>query len=184
MADQPEVLTEVKEYGNERIEVIYRKLRPSKDSGGRYPELAPSTTVEDGILIERDVAVPMRDGVVLYTDIYRPEGAINVPAIVPWSPYGKSVSYLGEGPMPGVFALAKDVTPTISLSGWQPKTGATERWECRETLGSPSPSGLPRQKGRPTWPPSPHGRDLMTSIAIVSALAVSRKSALSKWPSK
>jgi hypothetical protein len=41
MADQPEASTEVKEYGNERIEVIYRKIRTAAESGGRYPELAP-----------------------------------------------------------------------------------------------------------------------------------------------
>jgi predicted acyl esterase len=44
----------------------------------------------------------MRDGTILYTDIYRPDSATDVPAIVSWSPYGKRVSYLGEGPMPGV----------------------------------------------------------------------------------
>ncbi len=116
MAHKSDISTEVKQYGNEKIEVIYRKLRPPKESGGRYPELAPGTTVKDGILIERDVAVPMRDGIVLYTDIYRPKGAINIPAIVPWSPYGKSVSYLGEGPMPGV----PPVSPMTKFEGPDP----------------------------------------------------------------
>jgi predicted acyl esterase len=116
MADKPEIRSEVRRYGDERIEVIYRKLRPSSKSGGRYPELAPGTTVEDGILIERDVAVPMRDGILLYTDICRPEGAINVPAIVAWSPYGKSVPYMGEGPMPGV----PPVSPMTKFEGPDP----------------------------------------------------------------
>jgi uncharacterized protein len=42
------------------------------------------------ILVERDVAVTLRDGVVIYTDVLRPVGDTPVPAIVAWSPYGKN----------------------------------------------------------------------------------------------
>ena len=106
MAHQPDKLTEVKVFGDEEIEVIYRKLKPADESGGRYPQLAPAATVSEGIRIERDVRVPMRDGVILYTDIFRPEGAEDIPAIIPWSPYGKAMPYLGDGPMPGVPAVS------------------------------------------------------------------------------
>ena len=116
MVNESETSIDVRQYGNEQIEVTYRKLRPSKESGGRYPDLAPCTTVKNGILMERDVAVPMRDGIILYTDIYRPEGAISIPAIVAWGPYGKSVSYLGRGPMPGV----PPVSPMTKFEGPDP----------------------------------------------------------------
>ena len=39
---------------------------------------------------EKDVKVPMRDGKVLRADIFRPQTGPRVPAILPWSPYGKS----------------------------------------------------------------------------------------------
>lgn len=40
---------------------------------------------------EQDQAITMRDGVTLYCDIFRPaESLTKVPAIIPWSPYGKS----------------------------------------------------------------------------------------------
>jgi uncharacterized protein len=42
------------------------------------------------IMVERDVAVTLSDGTIIYTDIYRPTGDNSVPAIVAWSPYGKS----------------------------------------------------------------------------------------------
>jgi len=116
MADQPVVSTEVREYGNEKIEMIYRKIRPAGESDGRFPDLDPGVAVEDGILFERDVAVPMRDGIILYTDIYRPDDATNIPAIVVWSPYGKRVSYLGEGPLPGV----PPVSPMTKFEGPDP----------------------------------------------------------------
>ncbi|KAJ5368994.1 uncharacterized protein N7496_008754 [Penicillium cataractarum] len=39
---------------------------------------------------ERDMAIPMRDGITLYGDVFRPSsGDEKVPAIIPWSPYGK-----------------------------------------------------------------------------------------------
>lgn len=40
-------------------------------------------------VFEQDVAVPMRDGVKLYCDIFRPKGKSGIPAILVWSPYGK-----------------------------------------------------------------------------------------------
>lgn len=42
------------------------------------------------IVFEKDVAVTMRDGVTIYTDVFRPAGNDRVPVIVAWSPYGKS----------------------------------------------------------------------------------------------
>src|SRR5437667_338327 len=55
------------------IEIEWRKGKPLED--GRYPGFKPESRIEDGMCIERDVAVPMRDGVKIYPDIYRPEGA-------------------------------------------------------------------------------------------------------------
>lgn len=47
------------------------------------------------ILVEQDVSVTLRDGVVIRTDIYRPvdDGAL-CPAIIGWSPYGKRIGVL------------------------------------------------------------------------------------------
>lgn len=39
---------------------------------------------------EKDIQVVMRDGTILKGDIFRPDVSEPVPAIVPWSPYGKS----------------------------------------------------------------------------------------------
>jgi uncharacterized protein len=40
---------------------------------------------------ERDVEIPMRDGALLRADIFRPADAKEaVPALIPWSPYGKT----------------------------------------------------------------------------------------------
>ncbi|MGY2896974.1 CocE/NonD family hydrolase [Deinococcus sp. UYEF24] len=56
-----------------------------------------------GIVLEKDVAVMLRDGVTIYVDVLRPAGTEQVPVIVAWSPYGK-----GQGTstsVMGVFGL-------------------------------------------------------------------------------
>ena len=45
------------------------------------------------MIIERDVAIAMDDGIQLKADIYRPEGSVPVPVIMTLGPYGKGVRY-------------------------------------------------------------------------------------------
>ena len=42
-----------------------------------------------GIICMQDQPVVMRDGTIIYADIYRPEGDVKVPTIVSWSWFGK-----------------------------------------------------------------------------------------------
>jgi predicted acyl esterase len=69
------------------IGLEWRRGKPVE--GSDYPGFRPGSSVEAGIVVERDAGVAMRDGVKIYTDIYRPEGEQKVPAIIAWSPYGK-----------------------------------------------------------------------------------------------
>lgn len=71
------------------FKIIYRKGTPPTKH--QYPGLKYRRSVERGMIVERDVAVPMRDGVKLYVDVHRPAGKRSgrVPAIIAWSPYGK-----------------------------------------------------------------------------------------------
>jgi predicted acyl esterase len=69
------------------FQIIFRDgVPPTKH---KYPGLGYRVSTENGMVVERDVAVPMRDGVKLYVDVHRPEGATKVPALIAWSPYGK-----------------------------------------------------------------------------------------------
>ncbi|KAL1644146.1 hypothetical protein SLS58_004426 [Diplodia intermedia] len=81
---------------------------PAYNYDGFHPSvqtLAKGWTKEPGrrpfgveTIFERDVSVKLRDGVKIYTDIFRPATSDHengkVPAVIPWSPYGKS----GRGP--------------------------------------------------------------------------------------
>ena len=99
------------ELGNnkEQVEVLYRKATPLDNPKSNYPGFSPGTTLlkkgtikEKGrkalpcdIIWERDVEVPMRDGVTIYTDIFRPAHTNETyPSIIAWSPYGKMNSGL------------------------------------------------------------------------------------------
>ncbi|PVH69619.1 X-Pro dipeptidyl-peptidase C-terminal non-catalytic domain-containing protein [Cadophora sp. DSE1049] len=48
------------------------------------------------VIFDRDTAIPMRDGIRIYVDIFRPidSDTAEVPALIPWSSYGKT----GTGP--------------------------------------------------------------------------------------
>ncbi|WP_273735299.1 CocE/NonD family hydrolase [Mycolicibacterium septicum] len=94
---EPEV-TEVRSVRGEDIEVVLRKAAPIDEEAA----LEPGQSIADGIVYDRDVAVVLRDGTTIYTDVYRPEGATNLPAIIAWSPYGKRAGYAGKNFMPGV----------------------------------------------------------------------------------
>jgi uncharacterized protein len=68
-------------------------------TGPGPPELAD-------ILVDFDVAVPMRDGVVLRADVYRPEAEGRYPVLIMRTPYGKKDA-IGDGSEPTVLRGAR-----------------------------------------------------------------------------
>ena len=101
MAETPKQFTKVRKFDDEEIGVIYRKAVHPLESGGQYPDLPypsllPSVTVVNGIRIERDIAVPLRDGNIIYTDIYRPVGMTNVAEVENLFFLGRSFLPLGR----------------------------------------------------------------------------------------
>jgi hypothetical protein len=67
-------------------------LRPAA-SVGDLAEPAHRTVEKDGMVIEQDIAVPVRTGGVVYIDVYRPVDRLDVslPVIVAWGAFGKHV---------------------------------------------------------------------------------------------
>ncbi len=62
-------------------------LIPPAKHGGQPPKY--ERKVDNGVLIEKDVAVAMRDGVKIYADVYRPADEKPAPPLIAWGPYGK-----------------------------------------------------------------------------------------------
>jgi len=74
--------------------VIMRPGQSPAAAVGKPPHPGPAHEVrhENGLMIERNIRVPMRDGAGILVDIYRPDGiagAKDLPVIIGWSPYGK-----------------------------------------------------------------------------------------------
>ena len=67
------------------------KFRPPLASPETRGGTAPvyRRTVESGMIVERDLAVKMRDAVEIYIDVYRPIDEKPAPPIIGWGPYGK-----------------------------------------------------------------------------------------------
>jgi uncharacterized protein len=140
MNNSKETRTKIRKYGNESLEVIYRKAQPldTHNFGIEFQtpakiEFKPGSTIlKKGTRLldnslplpcdirwERDTAVKMRDGITLYADIFRPVGDAKLPAILSWSPYGKTVPQKAP---PGVAANA--------VSGLQKFEGADPAYWC------------------------------------------------------
>jgi predicted acyl esterase len=75
-------LAELKMY-----ETTYRAGTPPAEGG--HPGLRRQTFTEQGMIVERDVPVRLRDGVTIYVDVYRAESAETLPVLLAWGPYGK-----------------------------------------------------------------------------------------------
>ncbi|MEP6751307.1 MAG: CocE/NonD family hydrolase [Candidatus Dormiibacterota bacterium] len=71
----------------EHFETKYLPGLPPAEGG--CPPVNHRISHADGMLIEYDAPVRMRDGVEIYCDIFRPEGDEPAPVIVAWGPYGK-----------------------------------------------------------------------------------------------
>src|SRR5690606_30196595 len=79
-----------------------------------------------GALVERNVAVPMRDGTLLRADVWRPAGAGRHPTLLQRLPYDKSSSFIavhqpGLEPLRAVEAgfavVVQDVRGTYESDG-------------------------------------------------------------------
>lgn len=80
-----------------------------------------SRKIENGMIIERNVPVRMRDGVEIFADVLRPEDERPVPPIVAWTPYGKHQN--GSAifdPNPGSGVKPGQVSPYATFEGPDP----------------------------------------------------------------
>jgi predicted acyl esterase len=86
-------ITKKEKFGDVELETIYRETQRPSITGRHFSFCPPfnqrTFLAEDGIICEQDVPVTLRDGTIIYTDIYRPVGQTNIPAIISWSYFGK-----------------------------------------------------------------------------------------------
>lgn len=87
------------------VEILFRPIPSMWDPKARYPGFRPGTTITIpagsvrapghkpmpcDVIWERDIAVALNDGTVIYTDVFRPANSkFPLPSLIAWSPYGK-----------------------------------------------------------------------------------------------
>ena len=83
----------------------FRPAARPEDRGAQPPRYRRAAV--DGMIVERDVAVPVRGGITVYADVFRPADERPAPPLIAWSPYGKhaegqlSLRYPDSGVAPG-----------------------------------------------------------------------------------
>jgi hypothetical protein len=104
--------------------VACQSQSPEPGAGARRaaPAAAPSGYASN-IIVERNVSVPMRDGVILRADIYRPSAEGRHPTLVYRTPYGKDTllkddtPILTRAPRAGYAVVAQDVRGRYNSEG-------------------------------------------------------------------
>ena len=156
------------------IQRIYIPSEPLVAGGERYGLLSnfdPGTrTLKAGtclaphysalpvdIVFDKDVAVTLRDGTVIYVDVFRPVGTEKVPVIVAFSPYGK-----GQGSSTsavGVFAMVG--LDNSIVSGLQKFEGPDPAYWCAHgyAICNPDIRGVMESQGDSVLWDRQEGRD-------------------------
>jgi predicted acyl esterase len=119
-AVQSQVLMKV--YGDDAYPAWHRRPQPLDAARVRYPGFKPETVhlrageirtegalpLPSDIMLERDVAVTLRDGTVIYADVFRPVQPGTYPCVASFSPYGKQLGCQIFDDLPNRFGVAKD----------------------------------------------------------------------------
>lgn len=111
------------------------------------PAFQSQTKVEDGMLIERDILVRLRDGIDLHVDVYRPSNTDQAVApIIAWGPYGKHAPNQPNRYLPGAMD-ASDLTRNTAFEAPVP-----EFWTAHGyAVVNVNPRGTWRSQGNATF---------------------------------
>ena len=139
-------------------------MEPGLDPKARgYPGFAPRQVTVDGLTIDYDVAVTLRDGVTIYTDVYRPAGVEGpLPAVLLWSGYGKHHRW--PQPLRSVFTQNADVSDYAPVEAQDPLTWCPAGY----AIVVPDPRGINASQGDvTTWSPQ-EGDDIHDTIEWIA----------------
>jgi uncharacterized protein len=112
-----------------RVEVAYRKAKPPTDPSARRRPFEPGTErlgagsvhskgglpLPCDITVERDTAMPLRDGTTIYVDIFRPSGGADLPSVIGWGPYGKEGGSLALDDFPMRAGVPRGVVSGLQM---------------------------------------------------------------------
>lgn len=137
---------------------INSEFNPSQQILPKGYQIDPKfKALECDVILEKDVPVKLRDGVTIYTDIYRPVTDEKVPVIMAWSPYGKSA---GSAPryenIFGIIGLKDSI-----VSGLEKFEGPDPAYWCNQgyAICNPDARGVAHSEGDISMIGTQEGRD-------------------------
>ncbi len=139
-------------------------MEPGLDPKERgYPGFNPRQVTVDGLTIDYDVAIKPRDGVTIYTDIYRPAGVDGpLPAMLLWSAYGKHWRW--PEPMRSIFTQNAGVSDYAPIEAQDPVVWCPAGY----AILVPDPRGINSSEGDATaWSPQ-EGDDIHDTIEWIA----------------
>ncbi len=139
-------------------------MLPGLDPAGRdYPGFNPRRETVDGLTIDYDVAIGLRDGVTIYADVYRPAGVEGpLPAILLWSAYSKH--YRWPEPLRLMFTQNAAVSKYAPIEAQDPMTWCPLGY----AIVVPDPRGINHSEGDVTvWSPQ-EGLDIHDTIEWIA----------------
>ena len=129
-----------------------------------YPGFHSRREVKDDLKIDYDVALRLRDGTTIYTDVYRPAGIDEpLPAIILWSAYGKHFRWA-----PGMRA---QFTDNAKVSDYAPIEAQDPATWCPAgyAIVVPNPRGVNMSEGDATYWSPQEGDDIHDTIEWIAA---------------
>ncbi len=129
----------------------------------RYPGLNPRQEEVDGLTIDYDAAIKLRDGITIYADIYRPaDQADPLPAVLLWSAYGKHWRW--PEPMLRAFTNNANVSRHAPIESPDPAVWCPAGY----AMVVPDPRGIFQSEGDATaWSPQ-EGDDIHDTIEWIA----------------
>lgn len=163
-------VTILKDKQGRDLEVPVRGVQDVEAHSVRYPGFKPEKLLLKAgsirfkgykplpcdIILERDIAVTLRDGVVIYADVFRPADNEKHPAIMAMSPYGKEIGSQWLDDTPDHAGI-----PTDATSGLQKFEGPDPAYWCNHGYAviNPDVRGAYKSEGIILFFGSDYGRD-------------------------
>jgi predicted acyl esterase len=172
MQEMMQAKTKIKKekFDNTELDVTYRETRrgttdPNAHRFSFCPQFNQRTYYpEPRIVCEQDVPCKLRDGTIIYSDIYKPVGQTNLPVIISWSFFGKR---------PG------DVEAEFQTMGVPPNTvsrmtkfeSADPGYWCRQgyAIANVDPRGIGHSEGDAAFFSTQDGRDGYDYVEWISS---------------
>ncbi|SCV59682.1 related to cocaine esterase [Fusarium fujikuroi] len=164
------------------IPVLLTPAVPNDSPNAKYNGIKPSVTIlhkghrkSPGFrpfpvdtIWERDITIPMRDGILLRGDVFRPTNSKGLPALIAFSPYGKS----GDGFSALNHVEGRAGVPVEKLSGYESfeAPDPAEWTQHGYAVVNVTTRGIQGSEGHHKWHGKAEARDGYDTIEYIAQL--------------